>query len=206
MTRIVANRKAQIITEATRLFSKEGFDRVTIKALADACGITEPALYRHFKSKQDIYNSVLDAVTARLDYQTEFDELAACDDVMEILQRTAHHILNFFGNNEDAYRLLMYCALGGHEKARLVFRSMRVTYVKFLKDQLDRLFERGVIVERNNEITARCFVGMVFDCALTSTIWRGFHGAQFTPDEVIANNIPIYARGLVRHVDSTDAS
>ena len=198
MTKLVADRKSQIVAEATGLFSRDGYDRVTIKALAAACGITEPALYRHFKSKRDIYNAVLDAVTARLDYMDEFNELAASEDLDEILRRLACHILSFFNQNEDAYRLLMYCALGGHEKARLVFRSMRVTYVKFLKEQLDRLLERNIIVAKNNEITSRCFVGMVFDCALTSTIWRGFHGVQFMPGDVIANNVPIYVRGLRR--------
>ena len=60
------DRKAQILTEATRLFSEFGYDKVTIKILADACGITEPALYRHYASKDAIYDTVLDSIEERL--------------------------------------------------------------------------------------------------------------------------------------------
>ena len=66
------DRKTQILTEATRLFSEYGYDKVTIKTLAEACGITEPALYRHYKSKDDIYDTVLDSLEERLRETDEF--------------------------------------------------------------------------------------------------------------------------------------
>ena len=75
---------------------------------------------------------------------------------------------------------------------------IRGNYVKFLTQQLDRLFEAGKIIEKNNEITARCFVGMIFDCALGVTLWRNYIGKIYDPADVIANNVPIYARGLTK--------
>jgi hypothetical protein len=69
--------------------------------------------------------------------------------------------------------------------------------VQFLTAQLDRLYAAGRIKQRNNEITARCFVGMVFDCALSATMWRGFLGKTYKPEEVMANNVPIFADGLL---------
>ncbi|MCK4572735.1 MAG: TetR/AcrR family transcriptional regulator [candidate division Zixibacteria bacterium] len=190
------DRKTQILTEATRLFSESGYDKVTVKQLADACGITEPALYRHYSSKEAIYDAVLDSISKRLNYDELFEQLGKTNDVEVLLKSIANHILDYFSENQDVYRLLLYSALRGHTKSKQVYQAIRGTYVRFLYTQLDRLYEMGSIINKNNEMTARCFIGMVFDCALGVTLWKGFQGKQFDPPDVIANNVPIYVRGL----------
>ncbi|MDF1544126.1 MAG: TetR/AcrR family transcriptional regulator [bacterium] len=190
------NRKTEIIKSATLLFSQDGFDRVTVKRLAHAVGISEPALYRHFKSKEAIYEAVLESIQDRLEYTQLFESLKDEPDIEVVLAEMANHIIEFFTLNIDLYRLLLYSALRGHEKAKHVFQIVRGTYIKFLQKQLDRLHSEGRIVEKRNDITARCFIGMVFDCSLGSTLWRGFQGKVHDPKEVVDNNIPIYVRGL----------
>ncbi|MEW6411357.1 MAG: TetR/AcrR family transcriptional regulator [Candidatus Zixiibacteriota bacterium] len=196
---VVPDRKAQIIQQATRLFADDGFDKVTIKELADACGITEPALYRHFSSKDAIYDAVLDSIERRLSSQHLFAQLSNENDLSTLLETTARHILDYFTQNQDVYRLMLFSALREHSKAKRVFQLIRGSYVRFLLAHLDRLYEQGKVVKKNNEITARCFIGMVFDCAMNITLWKGFQGKDFKPNEVIANNIPIYVRGLQNH-------
>jgi AcrR family transcriptional regulator len=193
---VSAERKSQIIAEALRLFGQHGFDRVTIKQLARACDITEPALYRHFSSKEDIYAAVLDSLKTHHEYNELFALLERETDLHRILHELASHILTFFCAHRDVYRLLLYSTLREHGKARQVFRDIRGPYVKFLVDQLDRLHEMGVIKEKNNVITARCFIGMVFDCALGATLWRGFLGKNYRPEDIINNNVPIFVDGL----------
>lgn len=192
----MGDRKAQILREATRLFGQYGFDKVTIKQLALACGITEPALYRHYTSKEAIYDAVLNSLEERLCSQALFCRLEKELDLEKLLKDIAAHVLEFFTVNRELYRLLLFSALCEHNQAGRVYQVVRGAYVDFLKAQLDRLFERRLIVRKDNEITARCFVGMVFDCALAITLWKNFQGKAFTPEEVIANNIPIYVRGL----------
>jgi AcrR family transcriptional regulator len=192
----VSDRKAQIIFEATRLFSQEGYDGVTMKRLAAACGITEPALYRHFTSKDALYNRVLASTVDRLENKELFHRLENESDVETLLTELAGHILSFYSKNADLYRLLLFAALSGHTKAKQVYDSIRGTYVKFLVKQFDRLFTEGNIIKKHNDITARCFIGMVFDCSLATTLWKGFQGRVHKPADVIANNIPIYVRGL----------
>lgn len=190
------DRKAQIIREAGRLFSGEGYESVTIRQLADACGVTEPAIYRHFPSKEAIYSAVLESLGSRLDSTQLFQELETETDVEVLLYRLATHISTFFVQHEDIHRLVLYSTLRGHGRSKQLFDSIRGSYVRFLTLQLNRLYDNGLIVQRNNEITARCFIGMVFDCALSVTVWRGMLGHTYSPEDVIANNIPIYARGL----------
>jgi AcrR family transcriptional regulator len=189
-------RKQQIIVEATRLFSSRGFDKVTTKDLAASCGVSEPALYRYFPSKEAIYDSVLSSLESRLQVKELFDSLENEQDIEKLLFDLANDIFQFFRTSQDVYRLMLYSTLGGHAKAKRIYRAIRGTYVDFLIRQLDRFTAAGLILPKNSIITARCFVGMVFECALSSTLWKGFLGKRFHPADIVNNNIPIFARGL----------
>jgi AcrR family transcriptional regulator len=189
-------RRRQIIDSATELFSSDGYEKATVKQIAQTCDVTEAALYRHFSSKAEIYTAVLESLEERLSHEGIFATLADEKDIERLLRGLAEHILRFFGKNEDVYRLLLFAALQGHARAKRVFTMVRGRYIKFLKKRLDELCESGVVVEKNNEITARCFVGMVFDCALGLSIFKGMQGRMFPPAAVVDNNIPIYVKGL----------
>lgn len=192
----MADRKTQILAAAAKAFSQEGFDGVTVRQIAEACGISEPAVYRHFTSKESIYEAVLDSIEKRLDCEPLFERLTGSDDVESMLSEIAMHVVEFFGKNDDIQRLMLYSSLSQHSKAKQVYNLTRGRYVQFLKTELERLKETGKIHAVHPEITARCFVGMVFDCSLCNTLWRKTFGVQFEPEETIANNIPIYVRGL----------
>ena len=194
--RVKSNRKEQILKLATELFSRDGYDRVTVKQLADGCGITEPAIYRHYDSKEAIYTAVLESLRDRMEYETLFRRLEKEDDIEVILTELAHHVIGFYSDNADIYRLLLYAALRGHDRAKRIFELIRGIYARFLEKQLDRLLQRGLIVKKQNEITARCFIGMVFDCAMGTSLWRGLQGKSYDPREIVANNVPIYVKGL----------
>jgi AcrR family transcriptional regulator len=57
-----AERKRQLLTHAKQLFVKFGFQDTTTKAIAEAAGVTEPVLYRHFESKEALFLEVLEEV------------------------------------------------------------------------------------------------------------------------------------------------
>lgn len=51
-------RRQMIIFEAGNLFAKKGFHGVTTKEIAKACGVSEPILYQHFKTKEELYSEL----------------------------------------------------------------------------------------------------------------------------------------------------
>jgi AcrR family transcriptional regulator len=59
-------RKRQIINAARKIIIKRGSEHVTVRALAEAVGLTEGALYRHFKSKTDILSFLVDDIEETL--------------------------------------------------------------------------------------------------------------------------------------------
>ncbi|MGN0733611.1 MAG: TetR/AcrR family transcriptional regulator [Emergencia sp.] len=62
--------KERILEAAIDLFSQKGYDGVGVDLIAETAGIKGPSLYRHFKGKEDILNSMIEKVEAY--YQTNF--------------------------------------------------------------------------------------------------------------------------------------
>jgi AcrR family transcriptional regulator len=55
------DRKEQIVAAAIRLFSEHGFESST-HDLAQSLGVTQPAIYKHFPTKDDLINAVYERV------------------------------------------------------------------------------------------------------------------------------------------------
>jgi AcrR family transcriptional regulator len=61
MTRLpAAERREQLLDRAAELFSQRGYARATTAELAKAAGVTEPIIYRHFKSKKDLFIALIE--------------------------------------------------------------------------------------------------------------------------------------------------
>ena len=52
--------KEKILYESMKLFSTQGFEAVSVRSIAEAVGVTNSALYKHFPSKQAIFNSIVE--------------------------------------------------------------------------------------------------------------------------------------------------
>ncbi len=60
------DRKAEIVATALRLADELGPDRLTTQAVADAVGLTQPAIFRHFPTKQALWQAVAEAIAQAL--------------------------------------------------------------------------------------------------------------------------------------------
>ncbi len=193
-----SERRAQIIEKATRLFARDGFKKVTMGMLARSCRVTEPALYRHFASKQDLYSEVLVSLKDRLNIHQVLDDLDKSDDIEEVLDGLAMYVVKTYSANTELSRLLLFSALEGHPQAHRTFQDLRGLFVVFLTKKLRSLKRAKKIRNIHPEITARCFMGMVMDCALGLHLWQTFQKNAYNPERIVRNNVPIFAAGLRR--------
>ncbi len=49
----------KVLFAALKLFAKRGYEGVSLSEIADELGLTKPAMYRHFKSKEDLFAQIL---------------------------------------------------------------------------------------------------------------------------------------------------
>jgi AcrR family transcriptional regulator len=106
MARLKApQRKEQLLGVATRVFAKYGYDATTTASIASAAGITEPILYRHFGSKQELFVAITRAVSDRtLRHWKEL--ISDIDDPAEQLREIAGQFDDHLHELSDAYRVI----------------------------------------------------------------------------------------------------
>jgi len=77
-------KKQNIIDTATRLFAYRGFEGTTTRQIIIESGISDPLLYYHFKSKDDLYIQIVDTTFKKYfscleslpeDTSTEFEKI-----------------------------------------------------------------------------------------------------------------------------------
>ncbi len=97
-----ADRKRQLMQHAKELFVTLGYQHTTTEKIAQAAGVTEPVLYRHFDSKKTLFLEVLNDIRAAtiLRWQTGTakiaDPLKRLHAIVDLyLGSTREHALDF---------------------------------------------------------------------------------------------------------------
>lgn len=81
-----AERRQQLLDSAAELFSTNGYARATTAELARSAGVTEPIIYRHFKSKRDLFVALIER-TGRQTLERWEEDLKGATDPADRLTR-----------------------------------------------------------------------------------------------------------------------
>ena len=65
------NTRKRILDAALTLFAEKGYGNVYVGEIAEAVGIKAPSLYKHYKSKQDIFNAILEEMKENYEAQSK---------------------------------------------------------------------------------------------------------------------------------------
>jgi AcrR family transcriptional regulator len=60
------SRREQIVGAAVAVFSRYGYRRTSMELLAEAAGVSRPALYQHFRNKKDVLRGVAELLDAQM--------------------------------------------------------------------------------------------------------------------------------------------
>src|SRR5262245_42457564 len=119
-------RRAAIIQAVRRLFAEKGFHGTTTRALADAAGVSEALLFKHFPNKEALYSAMMMACKSEKD-QRMFAQVKALEPSTSTLVLLVHGLaLHVFGGkaavDEQAIqgRLMLRSLLDDGEFARFV--------------------------------------------------------------------------------------
>ena len=95
--------RARIQQIALELFAEQGYERTSLREIAERLGVTKAALYYHFKSKEDIVRSFTE------DYFTQLDALIEWGRSQTPSARKAHDILErYIGIVVDGAEVFMF--------------------------------------------------------------------------------------------------
>jgi AcrR family transcriptional regulator len=96
--------RARIQRVALELFAEQGYDKTSLREIAERLDVTKAALYYHFKSKEDIVRSLVE------DYFGQIDALIAWAKTQPRTPETRDEILSRYvqivADGSDAFRML----------------------------------------------------------------------------------------------------
>ena len=82
--------KEKIVDEALSLFSVKGYKGTSVKNIADAVGIRDASLYKHFKSKQEILDTLVETIKKHIENMSEDFGLPESEDMKQTVAVYAH--------------------------------------------------------------------------------------------------------------------
>lgn len=145
--------KERILKEALELFSKNGYEAVSVEQIAEAVGIKAPSLYKHYKGKQDIFHAIFTEMKRRYDEQTEKMQLHLTNAVAD-QERFA--VIDEDGLVEEVQAIVRYSL---HDEYVSQFRRL-MTIEQFRSPNIASLYTERY-VDRLVEYHENLFTGLI---------------------------------------------
>ncbi|WP_304645664.1 TetR/AcrR family transcriptional regulator, partial [uncultured Dubosiella sp.] len=147
------NTKEIILFESLKLFADKGYDGVTVRDIAAEVGIKQSSLYKHYKSKQEIFDTLIDTMQSRFrdasaSFQLpdgELQEMAReyATGGNEVLKKISSEIFHFYLKDPYASQ----------------FRKM-LSIEKYKNEEIDRIY-REVYIDAAISYQAKLFEEMI---------------------------------------------
>lgn len=167
-------RRLQILRIAVRLFSQRGFRGTTTKEIAQAAGVSEAMVFRHFATKEELYTAILDHKACEGGIE---DPCALVADAVErkddraVFETLAFSALEHHEHDHEFLRLLLHSALEGHELAQMFWDRNIVQIYEFLGGYISERQRDGAFRPIEPKIVVRAFIGMIIHHSLNNSLW-----------------------------------
>lgn len=153
-----AQTRDRILQAALRLFASQGFDGTTTRDLAQAAGVAEGTLFRHFANKKAILVEVATNgwVEILTDLLTELSEMASYKAVAQVMRRRMWNMRK----NVDMMRVC-FMEVQFHQDLR---DRIQIEVIDKMTDVAEAFFQtamdKGIYRQMDAKLVAKVFLGM----------------------------------------------
>lgn len=148
------NTKDLILAEALKLFSAKGYDSVTVAMIAENCSIKAPSLYKHYKSKREIFDAVYEKALNKYDsfitsIKINEDEITSLNS--DILFSKLKAVIRFFTHDEEIVMLRKLMKLSNDSNIRAAYSEKFFDFViNYHKRLFDELIKEQLIISEDS--------------------------------------------------------
>jgi TetR/AcrR family transcriptional regulator len=155
-------RRRQLIDIAIDLFSKRGFGGTTTREIAAAAGVTEAIIFRHFATKHDLYEAILDqrSVIGDPHWLNEVQSCMDHDDDAGLFRLIVSRILEIHRTEPRFERLMLHASLEGHELAVMHRNQIMASIEGKVREYIERRQRAGGLRECDPRTIIFAAVGM----------------------------------------------
>ena len=157
--------KERILTKALELFSQRGYEGTNINELMESVGLVKSAMYRHFDSKEEIWNALLDRLIAY--YEERFgspERLPPVPESLEELLAMTMRMVNFTVHDETVVmtRKLLTIEQFRDERARkLATKHFLTGLTEMFTHVFSGMMDKGLLRRDDPELLAFSYTAPV---------------------------------------------
>lgn len=157
--------KARILSAALDMFSQNGYAGTNIRELTASLGLAKSSMYRHFESKEAIWSSLLDEMSAY--YSARFgseSNLPPVPDSLDELVDLTMRLSRFTVGDEKVVKTRKLLSIEQFRDPRAQELATK-HFLTGLTDMFSRIFEgmeaRGLLVKDDPKMLALCYTAPI---------------------------------------------
>ena len=134
----MSNRKEEILIVALHLFARDGYEAVSVSQIAGELDMTKGALYRHYKSKRDIFDCIVQRMEQQDSEQARQNEVPeeSIEKVPEEYQNVS--VEDFVGYSKSMFEYWT------EDDFASSFRKM-LTLEQFRNEEMQNLYQQYLV-------------------------------------------------------------
>ena len=134
----MGNRKEEILIVALHLFARDGYEAVSVSQIAGELDMTKGALYRHYKSKRDIFDCIVQRMEQQDSEQARQNEVPeeSIEKVPEEYQNVS--VKDFVGYSKSMFEYWT------EDDFASSFRKM-LTLEQFRNEEMQNLYQQYLV-------------------------------------------------------------
>lgn len=192
MTEEFTERQKEILQVALDIIREENIDSLTFRGIAEKLGVTEPAIYRHFKDKSAFIETLY--IYAEEKLKKISAGFKPGQPAVEQLRRLLEQFLSHLGEVRAVYLVLLsYSIVLNDEKLKKrmlnIFQTMRARIISILENGVEQGAFRADI---ELEATATAILGLIQSRCI---IYR-LSNSSPVPAEAVDELVELLIKGL----------
>ncbi len=187
-------RQASLIAAASSLFARKGFNGTTTREIAQAAGVSEALVFKHFPTKQALYAAILEEKVTVTELLETIAASAGRRDDRQVFSLIAGYRIRP-GVDSSLLRLLLFSALEGHELSDMFFGKHHKVFYEHLAAYIQTRIADGAFRAVDPLLAARAFIGIVVHHRLVHEIFGvPMHRSH---DDTVSAYVDLFLQGLV---------
>lgn len=189
------DRKAQILEKAKELFVEKGYHHTKTRDIAKACDISEPVIYKHFSSKEQLFITVIGQIAGETFDNIDFN---GKEDTKHILQSFVLNRVDVVESNFPIFKRLL-CELLENELIRNhYFEEFFPSLARPIIGYIDQLKDKNQIRrEVPSIVITLALAGIFLMISLAKNLSNDSPFEQIPSKELAEQMLQIYLYGLL---------
>jgi AcrR family transcriptional regulator len=190
----VEDTRLRIFAATRTLYASKGSRGTTTREVAERAGVNEATLFRHFGTKRQLLDAMLEYYTQQSPFPELLDRVGRLATIQEQLRELAVASVDALKRKEDLIKISMAEEIANPEGSTCAWRApvaARVKLTEFFAAKVAAGELRG-----EAQWLSRTFMSLFFSLVMARGIWGD---EALTPDEAVTTMVDIFLNGARAH-------